>query len=285
MFEAGRDDPGFLPSLTIPDEAATGRVGAATNGAYRSPYPLLDGTVMASYAGVSGDLGAVTNLNWDIVAVDSVTGARTPLIAGPRAEVEAVLAIRYPERKFFNNRRQLVFGGTVNPEETGGEEFAVIHFPDAPLIFTLLNANLRRGRPHDHLREATHLAAYEERPAPAGTSSGSGAGGIFQERVLLGRAPLAKDGSVKVRVVAGKGLILELQDDNGTPIATMAEEHQVGPAELVSLGIKASLFDAVCGGCHGSISGEELDVHVTPDALTGASESLSVDGPYRDLTP
>jgi hypothetical protein len=31
----------------------------------------------------------------------------------------------------------------------------------------------------------------------------------------------------------------------------------------------------VCGGCHGSISGSELDVVVTPDVLTGASRSLS----------
>ena len=35
------------------------------------------------------------------------------------------------------------------------------------------------------------------------------------------------------------------------------------------------LFDAVCGGCHGSVSGHELDIVVTPDALTGASQSIS----------
>jgi hypothetical protein len=39
--------------------------------------------------------------------------------------------------------------------------------------------------------------------------------------------------------------------------------------------VKGSLFDAVCGGCHGSISGREIDVAPTPDALTGASQSLS----------
>jgi hypothetical protein len=35
------------------------------------------------------------------------------------------------------------------------------------------------------------------------------------------------------------------------------------------------MFDAVCGGCHGSVTGEELDVLVTADALTGASASES----------
>ena len=31
----------------------------------------------------------------------------------------------------------------------------------------------------------------------------------------------------------------------------------------------------VCAGCHGSVSGREIDAFVTPDALTGASRSLS----------
>jgi hypothetical protein len=31
----------------------------------------------------------------------------------------------------------------------------------------------------------------------------------------------------------------------------------------------------VCAGCHGSVTGHEVDVRVTPDALTGASASVS----------
>jgi hypothetical protein len=55
----------------------------------------------------------------------------------------------------------------------------------------------------------------------------------------------------------------------------MGEEHQLGPGEEISMGISQTLFDAVCGGCHGSVTGHELDIAVTPDALTGASQSLS----------
>jgi len=57
----------------------------------------------------------------------------------------------------------------------------------------------------------------------------------------------------------------------------MGEEHQLGPGERTSMGIRQELFDAACGGCHGSISGRELDIAVTPDALTGASKSASDD--------
>ena len=65
----------------------------------------------------------------------------------------------------------------------------------------------------------------------------------------------------------------------------MQEEHQLGPGESIGMGVRQSIvnpagetvhvFDAVCGGCHGSVSGKELDVGVTADALTGASVSLS----------
>jgi hypothetical protein len=272
-FEAGRDDPGFLASVSIPDPAATGRVGEPTSGAYRSPQSLLDGRVMVSYAAVDGDLGAAGALDFDIVAVDPRTGARETLIGGPRAQLEAVLAIRRPRREMYNNRRQLVFGGGQNAEATGGAEWAVAHFPDAPLIFTLLNANLRRGRPVEQLRDAAQLAVYAEAPAPPG--SGPNTGDIFQQRQLLGQATLAGDGSLKVRLPAGRPVILELQDSSGNPLITMREEHQLGPGENISFGINQALFDAVCGGCHGTVSGREVDVFVTPDALTGASESLS----------
>lgn len=273
-FEAGRTDPGYLQSVVFPDSAATGRVGAATNGAYRSPFPLLDGDIMASYSTYRGDLGTATSHDWDIVAVNPRSGQRTALIGGAGAQVEAVLAIRKPASEFYINRRQLVFGGEQDLDDLG---HAVIHIPDVPLIFTLLTGNLRRGRPSQQLGEnAEYLAFYTENPAPANASANLGT--IYQDRSFLGRVRLESDGSIKTRVPVGNGVILELQDGSFNPIVTMTEEHQVGPGEQISFGIVEPLFDAVCGGCHGSVSGSELDVFVTPDVLTGASESLARDG-------
>ena len=45
-------------------------------------------------------------------------------------------------------------------------------------------------------------------------------------------------------------------------------------------GAPRAVFNGICAGCHGSITGDELDVAVTPDALTGASVSRS-----RDMAP
>ena len=53
----------------------------------------------------------------------------------------------------------------------------------------------------------------------------------------------------------------------------MSEEHQLGPGEHISRGVPQKFFNSVCGGCHGSVSGKELDIAIDPDALTGASVS------------
>lgn len=271
-FELGRSDDGFLPSVVFPDPAATGRAGASTQGAYRYPFGMPDGRIMVSYAAFSGDLATATAFDWDIVAIDPHTGARTSLLAGPGAQVDGVLAIKRPPIKPYVNRRQLVFGGSSDEEITGVGR-AIIHMPDAPMIFTVLTANLRRGRPVDAFRGARRIAFYVENPAPASMTSGP----IYQNRTLVGTANLAADGSVRVNVPAGAGVIAELQDGSGQPIVTMGEEHQNAPGEIISMGIVEPLFDAVCGSCHGSVSGSELDVSVTTDALTGASQSLSRD--------
>jgi len=277
--EAGRGDEGssnytagYLASVRVLDPNATGRVGTATSGAYKSPFPLLDGRVMAAYTPYAGDLAAATSLDFDLVAVDR-DGRRTTIIGGARQQVEAVLAIPYPDGKLYRNFRQLVFGGGSDTSATGGSEWAVVHFPDLPLLFTLLTANLRRGRPVEVFAEASKIAVYQERSPTS--AAGNTPEGIFEDRVLLGAADLASDGSAKLRAPAGVPLILQLQDDRGNPVVTMEEEHQFGPGEAISMGVVAPLFDQICGGCHGSISGRETDIFVTPDVLTGASKSMS----------
>ncbi len=275
-FELGRNDDGYLPSVTFPDPAATGRVGAPTTGAYRNPSGLPDGRILVSYAAFNGDLGTATSFDWDIVAIDPFSGQRTTLVGGGGAQVDAVLGIKHPPRVPYLNRRQLVFGGQSNPDITGAGR-AIIHMPDAPMVFTLLTGNLRRGRPVDAFREAGRLAVFREQPAPASMTSGA----VFQQRELLGTADLADDGSVRVNVPAGAGVVFELQTSGGAPIVNLGEEHQVSPGEIIGMGVSENLFDAVCGGCHGSVSGSELDVAVTPDALTGASESMSASSETR----
>jgi hypothetical protein len=218
---------------------------------------------------------------YDLVAVAVGARPRTLLPGGGQSFVEPALGYKRAGRTLYRNGPQLVFGGHSN-----GNGEAVMHFPDLPMLATLLGANLRRGRNVDAFQTAAALKVYEERP-PTSTSPDPaammGPERVFTDRRPIGVAPLERDGSVKATLPAGKPLILELLDRNGQPLFTMGEEHQLGPGENISPGVPRKLFNGVCAGCHGSVSGVELDVAVTADALTGASVSLSRDQPAKAL--
>jgi len=273
-FENGRADKGYLASVRfLGGGTETGHAGATAG--FRSPSTLPDGRILVSHASLPG-------LAWDLVAIDPRNSAMTSLgiNATNGAIVDGVLAYKYPARTLYDNRRQLVFGGSFTTDDPG---HATLYMPDAPMVFTLLTGNLRRGRPVEEFRKAKYLAVYSEAMCPVGTCSRT-TNGIFESRTMIGKSALADDGSVKVRLSSGQGVILELQDDSGNSIVKMTEEHQLGPGEAISMGVRETiqnnagntvqLFDAVCGGCHGSVSGKELDIVVTPDALTGASTSI-----------
>ncbi len=255
-FEQGRADDGYLRSLRVIDAAAV----------YRGPTSLPDGTIMVSRRSGTG---------FELVSVNprNPSDIRTLVTGGGNSKLDAQLVYKFPPRVLYINRRQLVFGGSIGPDPTK----AVVHMPNAPLLFTLLTGNLRRGRPMEAFRAARSIVVYGEEPCPpAGCTANTN--GIYQNRVALGRVRLASDGSMKAELPPQRGLVFELQDADDKPLVTMTEEHELGPGENITMGISASLFDAVCGGCHGSISGIELDVNVTPDALTGASVSSSALG-------
>jgi hypothetical protein len=276
-FESDRTDIQFLHSLTIPDAAATGRAGT-TNGAYRSPFPLPDGRILASYAGVTD--GTQSPVRYDVVVLDPATGQRQALAGfggGGKSWVEAVLVYRREPRPLFDNLTQLIFGGHV---DGGDAQHGTVHYPDLPMLGTLLGANLRTGRFVDHLRSAQQVVIYQDLPPPsdlaAAMAGQTGSQKVYQSRKELGRGTLAADGSVQLRLPALTPLIIELSA-NGSPLFTMSEEDQLGPGEHISRGVPQALFNSVCAGCHGSVSGSELDITVNPDALTGASVSLSRD--------
>jgi hypothetical protein len=275
-FEADRTDVTFLHSMVIVDQAATGT--DMTAGVYRSPFSLPNGEILASYA--ANVTNALTDTpKYDLVAVDAQTGQRRALASDPALSyVEAAVGYKRAERELFRNLPELVFGGH---DMGAGDGFAIMHFPDVPVLATLLNANLREGRNVAAFDNAVALKVYEEvAPTTVPTSGLSGMQQVFTQRNSLGIATFESDHSLKVRVPAQKPLILELVDGSGNPVFTMREEHQVQPSEYITPGPPRPLFNGICGGCHGSLTGQEPDVAITADALTGASISLS-----RDLDP
>jgi len=269
-FQADRTEVTFVPSVKIIDPAATGRAG--TTGVYRSPFSLPNGEILASYDGAVTDPAAGAP-RFALVAVNEQTGARRMLASdGTLSYVEATLGYKRGEQLLFSNLPQLVFGGHM---EDSSAFNGTMHFPDAPVLATLLGANLRQHRNVANMDRATALRIYEELPPPSSMPNT-----LYTMRKDLGSASFEPDHSLKVLVPAHKPLILEFIDGHGDPVFTMTEEHQVTGGEYITPGPPRALFNNICGGCHGSLSGSELDIVVSPDALTGASVSNS-----RNLAP
>jgi hypothetical protein len=210
------------------------------------------------------------------------------------AVVEAVpIWVRAP-RSVFRSRLDEPNGSTRIEQ---GASDAVIHITDFPLLSTLLFANTRTGRPISD--SVKGLEIFEARPPPnrarafgdlASGRVSDAFGEFYQDLHSLGRAPLAEDGSIRVRLPGGVPVELAALGKGAEPLQFGAdapfqgpirqrEELQFYPGERSKQSMPRRLFNGVCAGCHGSITGRELDSVVNVDVLGSASITLAHDEP------
>jgi hypothetical protein len=269
----------YLGALSRPDRAATGKRGG--NGAYRSPSPLPGHGLIASYA--AGDPYAFDGA-FELVQIDERTGVRRTLIPRPagRSIVDAAAIYARVDHGVFHSRFDEANGATTIEK---GARDAVAQILDLPLLASLLFENTRVGRTVDP--ELASIGVLESLPPPIDLLAFDRAdpsflvndefGPQWVQRTRLGVVAAEPDGSLGLRLPGGMPFVLELYKASGTaPHATQREEMQLMPGERARVAFKRDLFDAQCGGCHGSISGREVDVHLRPDVLTGASRVESL---------
>jgi hypothetical protein len=267
LEELSFTDLGFVHPTEILDPGAAARPGVTGAGAYRSPTPLPDGRILVAYSPGAidlGDPGATVDYGLWVVDPDGV-GEPWLLHDTPGAfDIEPVVAYRriwVPQPNRFHQGDPL-----------RGEYI----FHSLPVFASLLNANTRRGTAVDD--RVVAIRVLESMPPPDGTAAAADVAGslygpenVYVRRRLIGEAPLFADGSARLLVPAHTPLLLELLDRNGDVIDRQREEEQIGAGETQPRIIPASLFNAVCGGCHNALDGSELGVSVGPDVITGAS--------------
>ncbi len=280
---------GYLHSLRLPLR------GPAEGGdeAYRSPAVLPNGRVIVSCAAT----GAAP-LDFDLCVLEPRRGAVTRLLEAPGvALVDAVALYGRPNRGIHVSDG----GGVDSPIIVAGETDAEVHFNDFPMIQSLMFANVRTGRPIDARVGGFELLA--SLPPPAGARSAADVadrmvtdafGSFFAERAPLGWAPTFADGSARIRVPGGVALSYRMTGPGGEElpmpetvpfegIDLQREHEQYYPGERIQRSIPRRFFNTVCGGCHGSISGRELDVRIDLDVITGASINTARDASPIDL--
>jgi hypothetical protein len=263
-------------------------------GVYRSPAPLPSGRILAACDLAGGD-PAVGPHHYALCELDPAGAEPRVLWSDPaRVAVEAIpLWTREPRAVFLSKVEEVNGSSRI----VAGEDAAQVHYTDVPLLATLLFANTRTGRPIPF--SVGGLEVFESKPAPGSAQSFGDLGGkvisdqlgqFYQELRSLGRVPLAEDGSARVQLPGGMPITIALLDRDDKPLSfgprdpftgpmRQREEMQYYPGEHIKQSMPRRLFNGVCAGCHGSISGRELDAVVDVDVLTGASQTLADDAP------
>jgi hypothetical protein len=272
----------FQHAVRILDTAATGKL-SGTQGAYRSPSLLPSQNLLVSYA---ANVVALDNFdgNFDIVEVDPTTGARIPLITNAKDDLWPVAIAPRFNLRLFKSRLDEPNGATQIFEDDARRTRSQITFLDAPLLSSLLFQNTRTGRVVPTGNFA--LSLWEDLPPEPGVTSIDGAsassvfsdgyGKVYVRRGLLGAPKMYYDGSASATIRGGIPLVLQtrvkLAGDANPTDHFQREEMQFYPGEVVRQGFRSQLFNGICAGCHGSISGYETDISINPDILSQASQ-------------
>ncbi len=160
-FQADRTEVTFVKSMVVVDAGATAGGG---QGLYRSPFSLPNGEILVSYDGAAATPTAAVP-RYALNAVNPQDGTRRSLASdGTLSYVEAVLGYKRGETELFFNRPELVFGG--HSGESTASTTGVMHFPDLPVLATLLGANLRKGRDVAAFDGAAALKVYRDEAPP-----------------------------------------------------------------------------------------------------------------------
>lgn len=261
-------------------------------GAFRSPSPLPSGRILVSCDRAATSLTS-GNYDFDLCELDPDSGALRSLGGAPgRADIEAVAVVARAPRSIFQSKIEEANGTTrIEPGATDAE----VEVLDFPLLATLLFSNTRIGRPISPDVGGFDVLASLPPPAGARTFADVSAnvvndafGSMYVNRVPIGNVPLNADGSARFSYRGGLPIVLRVTGFDGQPLAfadgapfsgevVQREQMQFYPGERIRQSFPRTLFNGMCGGCHGSISNRELDVAADIDVLTRASQVLSRD--------
>jgi hypothetical protein len=288
-------DAYYLHSLSFPVPGAF----AGGQGVYRSPAALPSRWLIVSCDSSAGSLSS-GGYDFDLCALDPLSGRVEHLYGEPgRAEIEAVPIYARDNHGVFVSRVDEANGNT---RVEAGAEDAEVHILDVPVLASLLFENTRTGRPLD--KRLGGLEVLESLPPPVESTAFSALptqrvvedayGSLYVHYQSLGVVPLSADGSARFRFLGGHPIVLRPTDLAGEPLTfpegapfdgemTQREEMQFYPGERANQSFPRQFFNGLCGGCHGSITGYELDVAVDIDALTSASRTLAAEEPAHDL--
>ena len=286
----------FQHSMHLLDPAATGKL-AGTQGAYRSPS-LLPNAEFARQ--LRRQRGRARQLQWQLRhrrgrrqhrRTHPADHGRRKTSCGrspsPRATTCACSS-RGSTNPTARRKSSTTTTAAIAPRSPSSM---------CPLLSSLLFQNTRTGRVVPTSNFA--LSLWEDLPPEPGVTSFDAAdpnsvfsddyGKVYVRRGLLGCAAALRRRFEQrdhprrhpARAASARD---QLAADTQPTDHFQREEMQFYPGEVVRQGFRRPLFNGLCAGCHGSVSGYETDISANPDILTQASRVEAKDHNPVDLT-
>jgi hypothetical protein len=239
--------------------------------------------LLVSHAPGVTDLSGFSDA-FEMVVVDAYSGQRTTLLSGPEDVLWPTAVYARPNHGVFESRPDEANGNTT-VFTNDLRDRSQVTFLDLPLLASLLFQNTRSER---LIPQGASVEVWENLPPEPGvTSYGDGGsfvdsdqyGDYYLRRRRLGSPQIYQDGSARILLRGGTPISLavdiQLATDSSPTLHFQREEMQFYPGEYARQSFKREFFDALCGGCHGSVSGLESHIAADPDILTRASDVVA----------
>ncbi|MBM4388286.1 MAG: hypothetical protein FJ088_11140, partial [Deltaproteobacteria bacterium] len=271
----------YIKPLVQASAATVSYKDQSPQGFFREISPLPDGRLLVSYS------KKTMNLKMDAPEPDTAIYF-AEIIQNEETEKPSLKLIEpaLADAEGMNDSDPVGIFARKKPEileKPDGTE-KVLKIPDAAMFQSILmnNAPVKRS---DLLREDIEFvrvisqlppALEEHEPLlnPLNTKKAKNndpfstliSNGIFKKRLILGTAPVEKDGSVNIRIKSGMPVTFQFLNAEGFAVGEEIGRwfYFTGGGE-VSFGVKRENYELECASCHGTLDGSKKETGVFPD--------------------
>lgn len=264
-------------------KARIAHTGFSPGGGLRDPYPLADGSIIASVSASAldhVDPSADPDFNLAVLrfprgyhtqdmratspVLEHIPAANTALSEyNPRPLMPRFREKHEPHQKFSRRARELGLNTIAGFKAAAQSTPGVLVCFDYPLLAALTRKMIPVGDPDPLITTpiaAVRVLSYE-------TSQ--------SQRLIIAEVPLEADGSFFLEIPSNIPLALQPLDADGAALSGINRWFYVRPGEKFTMSIPRSIYPLRCAGCHGSLTPTLADGLGPPDLASNASHVLA----------
>ena len=288
--------PGYAPALQLVDPAVViDPEVPSLGGLYRDPVALPDGSLLAAWTpgpfdpfdSTAAPDFRVVRLTLSEAAEGCVDLTCTPQIDTAEVWIDAVGVNDHSPQPIYARPSHYESSFALDPEAPSRFSMVDIAVNDGVM------GNLFPSGTKRFLENVSYVRFIEALPSPSdkispiedfpGRAASTTTLGVHMPARILGEVELHDDNSLYIEVPSGVSFRTQLLDERRMNIGVQHNRWlYVWPGQHFSQSTQRELYEGLCGGCHGSVSGDAEALLQPPDTMTQATVTLAR---YVDRNP